>query len=361
MSPRLQFSTEGDSEDDESIAKWDATVSSKVLELATRLAAVAQQNTEWHRHMTSEKLNQAGKPISKVEIPPGSKVYFFKPPTQAQALETGRMVKHLNHYCGPATVVRRVPDRIRNYEISYKDGSGKTTTFFRDIAMIVPAPEMPRAEDIVDPSDIPVPDQVLHDKNNTLPLREGELIITKDSPDSTGWYVAEIFKVLPTKIVVKYFATPTPPVENHKGASPEVIKKRLQQAHFRRTWFFRSGANVGKGTVNPPFPNYPDLRVWSGPLPNKELGAALLVRGIGLTAAGRLTSKSLDIAPNLSIPHAVTPTVEDEESPETPETYLALDGNYYFDVTTATACFCKTCSNDHASGQGHVENPYAVD
>ena len=37
MSPRLQFSTEGDSEDDESIAKWDTTVSSKVLELATRL------------------------------------------------------------------------------------------------------------------------------------------------------------------------------------------------------------------------------------------------------------------------------------------------------------------------------------
>ena len=95
VSPRLQFSTDGDSEDDESIAKWDATVSSKVLELATRLAAVAQQNTEWHRRMTSEKLNQAGRPISKVEIPPGSKVYFYKPPTQAQALETGRMVKHL--------------------------------------------------------------------------------------------------------------------------------------------------------------------------------------------------------------------------------------------------------------------------
>ena len=90
--------------------------------------------------------------------------------------------------------------------------------------MIVPAHEMPRTEDIVDPSDIPVPDPVLHDKNNTLPLREGESIITKDSPDSTGWYVAEIFKVLPTKIIVKYFSTPTPQMENHKGASPEVIR-----------------------------------------------------------------------------------------------------------------------------------------
>ena len=361
MSPRLQFSTEGDSEDDASFAKWETTVSSKVLELATRLASVAQQNTEWHRRMTSEQLNQAGKPISKVEIPSGSKVYFYKPPTQGQALEEGRMVKHLNHYCGPATVVRKVPERLRNYEISYEDESGKTTTFFRDIAMIVPAPEMPRAEDIVDPSDIPVPDPVLHDENNTLPLREGEIIITKDSHDSTEWYVAEIFKVLPTKIIVKYFATPTPQVENLEGASPEDIKKRLRQAHFRRTWFFRSGANVGKGTVNPPFPNNPDLRVWSGPLPNKELGAALLVRGVGLTAAGKLTSKSLELASQLSIPHAVTLTVEDEETPETPETYLNLDGNDFFELTTATACFCKSCFNDYASGPSHVEDLYSVD
>jgi len=70
---------------------------------------------------------------------------------------------------------------------------------------------MPRAEDTVDPSDIPVPDPVLHDKNNTIPIREGEIIITKDSPGATDWYVAEIFKVLPTKIIVKYFATSEEP------------------------------------------------------------------------------------------------------------------------------------------------------
>ena len=53
--------------------------------------AVAQQNTEWHRRMTSERLNQTGKPISQTEIPPGSQVYFFKPPTQAQALKHRRI------------------------------------------------------------------------------------------------------------------------------------------------------------------------------------------------------------------------------------------------------------------------------
>ena len=150
-------------------------------------------------------------------------------------------------------------------------------------------------------------------------------------------------------------------MEDLEGASPETIRKRLQQAHFRRTWFFRSGSNAGKGTVNPPSPNNPDLRVWSGPLPHKELGAALLVRGVGLKAAGELTSKSLELASSLTLPHAVTLTVEDEVSPATPETYLNLDGNDFFDVTTATACFCKSCSNDYASGQGHIEDLYSVD
>ena len=79
-------------------------------------------------------------------------------------------------------------------------------------------------------------------------------------------------------------------------------------------------------------------------------GAALLVRGISLTAAGKLTSKSLELASSFPLPHAVTPTVGDGVSPATPETYLNLDVNYFFDVTTATACFCKSCSNDCASG-----------
>ena len=101
--------------------------------------------------MTSEQLNQAGKSISKTGIPIGSQVYFFKPPSQGQAEEQGRKVKDLNHYCGPATVVRKVPNRLHNYEFPYEDASGNATSYVRDIAIIVPAHEMPRTEDIVDP------------------------------------------------------------------------------------------------------------------------------------------------------------------------------------------------------------------
>ena len=74
---------------------------------------------------------------------------------------------------------------------------------------------MPNAEDISDPADIPKPDPQLHDKQNPLPLREGELIICKDDPSSTEWYVAGVWKVLPDKIEVKYLLTRTPNLENY--------------------------------------------------------------------------------------------------------------------------------------------------
>ena len=83
----------------------------------------------------------------------------------------------------------------------------------------------------------------------------------------------------------------------------------------------------------------------------------LLVRGVGLTAAGKLTSKTLELASSLSLPHAVTPTVEDEISSATPEAYLNLDGSYFLGITTATACFCSNCTNSYTCGSGHVNNP----
>ena len=40
---------------------------------------------------------------------------------------------------------------MKFYEIWYKDGS-KAVTFYRDEGMIVPAWDMPKAEDMVDPA-----------------------------------------------------------------------------------------------------------------------------------------------------------------------------------------------------------------
>ncbi len=42
---------------------------------------------------------------------PGAKVYFYKPPSQAETQARGRKAKHLDHYIGPATIVRQVGSR----------------------------------------------------------------------------------------------------------------------------------------------------------------------------------------------------------------------------------------------------------
>ena len=119
------------------------------------------------------------------------------------------MAKHLAHYCGPAKVMGLAPGRKRTYLLEYQGKDAKkATTYHRDVGMIVPANQMPKAENLIDPADVPEPEPVLHDPNSALPLKEGGLVLTKDPPDSTtGWCVAGVYKVLPGHIQVKYFST----------------------------------------------------------------------------------------------------------------------------------------------------------
>ncbi len=60
--PKLQL-LEEDSEDSPAAQAWGKSLPKKVLELAARMATVAQAHSEWHRRMTSEKLNQANRPF----------------------------------------------------------------------------------------------------------------------------------------------------------------------------------------------------------------------------------------------------------------------------------------------------------
>jgi hypothetical protein len=120
-----------------------------VMELAMRMAEIVRSTSEWHRRMSSKKLSQNGKSINRKALVPGAKVYFYKPPSAQELEKRGRKAKHLDHYMGPATILRSVG--TRSFIIQYTDEKGVTRTYQRDASMISLIPP----KDIkVDPSEV---------------------------------------------------------------------------------------------------------------------------------------------------------------------------------------------------------------
>ena len=105
--------------------------------------------------------------------------------------------------------------------------------------MLVPMNHLPEEGTAVDSAALPTLKTTVHKEN--LPFREGEIILCKGDTEAEGWYVAEISKVLDLSIQVRYFHTPSPPLEEYTTQSPQEIEKRLSQAHFRRTWYIHGG------------------------------------------------------------------------------------------------------------------------
>jgi hypothetical protein len=99
--PKLQL-LEEEADDSLTAQAWDKSLPKKVLELAARMATVAQAHSGWHHRMTSEKLNQAYRPFDDSQLQTRMKVYFYKPPSQQEVSTKGRKAKHLAHYHGPA-------------------------------------------------------------------------------------------------------------------------------------------------------------------------------------------------------------------------------------------------------------------
>ena len=294
-------------------ANWEKSVHLKTLELATRLASIAQAHSQWHRRKTAQKLNQAGKAIDESLLKVGDSVYFYRPPSQNDVLTHGRKKKHLFHYHGPAKIVRKL--RNRQYEIKYtyktQQGNERTVTLARDASMLVPEKHSALIIEDYDPLVSSEPNEpAKHDKS--IPLREQELIICKGDHSSQEWYLAEVREVLPRQIKLNYFSAYTPALENYTEQSPLARGERLRQTRFRRTWFIRSGKHRGKATLKPPFPNNPTLRVWEGPLFDNEYSDCILIRNVQVDAEGRLSENTISLAQELSIPHATTKAVEDE-------------------------------------------------
>jgi transposase InsO family protein len=329
--PKLQL-LEEDSEDSPATQAWDKSLPKKVLELAARMAAIAQAHSEWHRRMTSEKLNQANRPFDDSQLQVGMRVYFYKPPSQQEVAAKGRKAKHLAHYHGPATVT---VSRKRQLELRYE---GKT--FNRDISLVIPAKDFTDLE--VDSFDPVVTEAVSPPSRHVvgeLP-KEGELVVIKDST-TEGWFLSEVLRVLPNLVEVRYFTTPTPALENYEHCSVQKRSERLSEICFRRTWHVRFGKHVGRATYKPPYPNNEDLQVWKGAINNSDLDSMLLLRNVRIDAEGKLDEASLRLAAQLPISHEKLDTIEDEIEGSS----LTRQTPNLFTSSREILCSCVNCSN----------------
>ncbi len=102
-----------------------------------RMTEVVKSTSEWHRRMTSQKLAQNGRKITSKDedYKIGSKVYFYKPPSAAEAERIDRKAKHMNHYSGLATIIQRIG--IRSFLVEYIGGEHDFATLWELARMLL--------------------------------------------------------------------------------------------------------------------------------------------------------------------------------------------------------------------------------
>jgi hypothetical protein len=266
------------------------------MELAVRMAEVARATSEWHRRMTAENLSQSGYVVDLTKYQVGRNAFIYKPPTQAETIARGRKAKHIDHYVGPGTIVRHLGTRSMVIQMNGRE-------FQRDAGMVLL--EKPRADD----NDPEIRDRRIIGvqkfnigSQETNPLQEGEFIIMKDDPQARDWYCAEIRKILADRIEVDYYTSTTPPLEDYEGKSSALKRKRLREATFLRTRCLEKGK--GLPTTTPPTSIHGKLNhLWWGRIPIEDIYKHVLIRGVGLSALGKLDKETIKLAALLEIPH----------------------------------------------------------
>jgi hypothetical protein len=146
-----------------------------------------------------------------------------------------------------------------------------------------------------------------------------------------------VLRVLPNLVEVRYFTTPTPPLENYERCSVQKRSERLSEICFRRTWHVRFGKHVGRATYKPPYPNNEDLQVWKGVLNTSDLDDVLLIRNVKIDAEGKLDEASLRLAAQLPISHEKLDTIEDEME-------MTSSTPNLFTSSREILCSCVACS-----------------
>jgi hypothetical protein len=98
---------------------------------------IAEEVKATHRTMTHERRNQKGQRYNLDHFEDeNNKVYFYRPPSVLEVEKRTRKAKHIDHYVGPATIVKRIGNR--SFQISFFDPSTGTTQLIqRDVGMII--------------------------------------------------------------------------------------------------------------------------------------------------------------------------------------------------------------------------------
>jgi transposase InsO family protein len=334
--PRLQITAEEGTGIQEPDTTWEKSVFPKVCRLAERLAYDAHRHSQWHKRMNAHNLNKSGAKIQEKGLQQGDRVYFYRPPSQQEVMRRGRKAKHLAHYHGPATIQGKVDGRDRQYHLTY-DGK----SFKRDASMLVPEKEMQNLNPETHDPTIAPPSQAkpsLYDK--TKPLTEEDIILCKTEKDDTSWCLAEVSRIFPDEAEVVYYTTPKPLMDGYTTATLHQRIDELLKARFRKTWYVYSGKDAGKGTLKPPFPYNPKLRLWTSKLPATEIDDLILATGMILDPQGYLSRESASIAVELKIGHDCTRTVEDEAEQLAQLRFT----NYLFSYAECALCECPRCA-----------------
>ena len=109
-------------------------------------------------------------------------------------------------------------------------------------------------------------------------------------------------KILADRIEVNYYTSNTPPLEGFEQSTNALKTKRLKEATFLRTWCLEKGK--GLPTTTPPTSAHGKLNhLWWGRIPLEDLNKHVLIRGVGLSALGKLDRETIRLAALLEIPH----------------------------------------------------------
>jgi hypothetical protein len=269
-----------------------------LMELAMRMADSVRSTSEWHRRMTSERLSQNGHKINYGVLIPGAKVYFYKLSSQADTIARGRKAKHLDHYIGPAIIVRQVGSR--SFIIKYTDKKGVIRTYQRDAAMMSLVPPSKIIKDLSDPGMVTKSPHD-HCSLEASSVAEGEFVILKDGVDAATWYCAKILEKLPDRIKVAYYTTERESLVNFSKTTFGERRSCLGKAIFLKTWSLQDGSAT---TISPEISKRRSS-LWTGQIPISFLDEQLIIRNVGLSSQGKLDDTSLDLAAKLKIPHHV--------------------------------------------------------